>query len=141
VLRRSEIVATIVIIRPDDEPLRAAVEAAGATPLQPDVPPAEMRQSVEHGLRYVERQFRAGPSDGWVLAPADHPLLEPAVMDRIIAAWRGPPGKILVPTYRGKRGHPTIFPFRLASEVFSLPLDQGLNSLLKQHASEIDEIE
>ena len=53
VLRVPTITATIVVVRPNDEPLRAAVAEAGAIPLQPDVPPDEMRQSVEHALRYV----------------------------------------------------------------------------------------
>jgi len=36
-----------------------------------------------------------------------------------------------LPVYRGRRGHPTLFPFLLAPEVFRLRPDQGLNSLLK----------
>jgi molybdenum cofactor cytidylyltransferase len=59
----------------------------------------------------------------------------------MIADWRSSPGKIMVPVYRGRRGHPTLFPFRLATEVFRLPPDQGLNSLLKMHAAEIVQID
>jgi molybdenum cofactor cytidylyltransferase len=139
--KRPEIAATIVVVRPDDEPLRAAVAECGAIPLQPDVPPPEMRASVEEALRYLEQRFHARPDDGWLLAPADHPLLDRAVIDRLIAVWRQFPGKMLVPVCRGKRGHPTLFPFRLAPEVFQLPPDQGLNRLLRLRAGEIEEIE
>src|SRR6266446_1224603 len=114
VLKRPEIASTIVVVRPDDEPLRAAVADCGAIPLQPDVPPPEMRQSVEYALRHIEGQFQPLPEDGWLLAPADHPLLDPAVVTRMVAEWRGSPGKIVVPVYRGRRGHPTLFPFLLA---------------------------
>jgi molybdenum cofactor cytidylyltransferase len=141
VLKRPEIAATIVVVRPDDEPLRAAVADDGAIPLQPDDPPPEMRQSVECALRHIEGEFHPLPEDGWLLAPADHPLLDPAVVTRMIGEWRSSPGKIVVPAYRGRRGHPTLFPFRLATEVFGLPPDQGLNSLLKLHATEILQIE
>ena len=141
ILKRPEITATVVVVRPDDEPLRAAVAECGAIPLQPAVPPPEMRQSVEEALRYLERQFHPRPDDGWLLAPADHPLLDPAVIDQLISAWRNAPGKILVPTCRGKRGHPTLFPFRLVPEVFALPPDQGLNSLLRLRAGETEQIE
>jgi molybdenum cofactor cytidylyltransferase len=75
------------------------------------------------------------------LAPADHPLLDAGVIDRIIAAWRTSPDKIWIPVYQDKRGHPTIFPWRLAAEVFRLPRDLGLNNLLKLRASEIQQIE
>ena len=56
VLARPEIVETIVVIRPGDESLRAAVEGAGATPLVPAVAPAEMRVSVEHALRHLQER-------------------------------------------------------------------------------------
>jgi molybdenum cofactor cytidylyltransferase len=140
-VRRPEIGATIVVVRPDDEPLRAAVADGGAIALQPDVAPEEMRHSVEYALRYIQSQFQPGPDDGWLLAPADHPLLDAAVLNQLIAAWRESRAGIVIPTYRGKRGHPTIFPFRLATEVFDLPADAGLNRLVKAHADEIDQID
>jgi molybdenum cofactor cytidylyltransferase len=140
-LARPEIAATIVVVRPDDEPLRAAVAESGATPLQPTVPPPEMRQSVEHALRHIEARFHPRADEGWLLAPADHPLLDPEVITRMIAEWSRSAGKILVPVYRGRRGHPALFPFSLAAEVFKLPADRGLNSLLKVHATEIVQID
>ncbi len=140
VLRRPEIAATIVVVRPDDELLRAAVVAGGAIPVQPEVAPAEMRHSVEFALRYLQSQFQPGPDDGWILAPADHPLLDAAALDQLIAAWRNAPGRIFIPVHCGKRGHPAILPFRLAVEVFNLPADVGLNRLMKSYACEIEQI-
>ncbi|MBI3862372.1 MAG: nucleotidyltransferase family protein [Planctomycetia bacterium] len=137
VLRRPEIVETIVVIRPDDEPLRAAVAACGATTLQPTTAPPEMRQSVEHALQAIERKFDPAPDDGWLLAPADHPLLDSAALDPVISAWTAATRKIVVPVHEGRRGHPTIFPFALAKEVFSLPADQGLNRLLQVYAADV----
>ncbi len=141
ILARPEISATVVVVRPDDEPLRAAVAECGAIPLLPVEPPPEMRQSVEHALRFLEQQFRPRSVDAWLLAPADHPLLDSRVIDRMLSAWRASAGKILVPTYRGKRGHPTLFPWPMTPEVFDLPPDQGLNMLLQRHAAEIKPIE
>lgn len=141
VIARPEIEATFVVIRPDDESLRAAVAACGATPLQPAVPPPEMRDSVEFALRHIERQFEPSPAAGWILAPADHPLLDPGVIDRLLTAWRNSSGKILVPVHGGRRGHPVIFPFGLVPDVYALPPDQGLNRLLTRHAAIIEQIE
>jgi molybdenum cofactor cytidylyltransferase len=141
ILARPEIAATVVVVRPDDEPLRAAVAECGAIPLQPDEPPPEMRQSVEHALRYLERKFQPHPEEAWFLVPADHPQLDAGVIDRMISAWHASPGKILLPTYHGKRGHPTLFPFRLMSAIFRLPINEGLNMLLRLHSAEIEQIE
>jgi molybdenum cofactor cytidylyltransferase len=140
-LQRPDIHATIVVVRPDDEPLHAAVVARGAIPLQPAVAPAEMRHSVEYALQYLQRELQARPDDGWLLAPADHPWLEAAVLNQLIAAWHDSHDRILIPVYGKKRGHPAVLPFRLAAEVFDLPADAGLNQLLKSHAGEIRQIE
>jgi molybdenum cofactor cytidylyltransferase len=141
VLQPPAIAATVVVVRPDDEPLRAAVAQSGAIPLLPDIAPEEMRQSVEHALRYIEQQFHPRPEEGWLLAPADHPLLEAAVVGRLICEWRASPGRIVVPIHRGRRGHPALFPFALAAEVFRLPADQGLNRLVQLHASLVWQVE
>ncbi len=139
-LKRPGINATIVVIRPDDESLRLAVAQGGAIPLQPAVSPPEMRQSVELALHYIADQYQPRPNDGWLLAPADHPLLDPAIIDQIVAAWRTCTDQIHVPVYCEKRGHPTIFPFRLAPEVFQLSSDQGLNCLLQRPTAQINSI-
>ena len=139
-LARPEIEATFVVVRPDDEPLRAAVAACGAIPLQPAAAPPEMRDSVEYALRHIETQFQPGPIAGWILAPADHPLLDRSVIDRLLAVWRNSSGKILVPVHAGRRGHPTIFPCGLVHDVYSLPADQGLNSLLARHEAIVEQV-
>ena len=79
--------------------------------------------------------------DGWLLAPADHPLLDASVVGTLITAWGAAGERIVVPAYRGRRGHPTIFPWRLAAEVFGLPGDLGLNALMRRHANEVDEVD
>jgi molybdenum cofactor cytidylyltransferase len=140
-LARPEIEATVVVIRPDDEPLRAAVAACGATVLQPALPPSEMRDSVEYALRYIDQNFQPGPLAGWILAPADHPLLDPMVMNRLLTAWSNSSGRILVPIHGGRRGHPTIFPCGLTPDVYALPRDRGLNSLLASHSAIIEQVE
>jgi len=140
-LKRPEIAATVVVVRLDDEPLRRAVVDCGATVLQPDRSPPEMRDSVEFALRQIESDFHPAPADGWILIPADHPLLDSAVLDRLIASWQAEGDRILVPTHSGRRGHPTIFPFRVVHDVYNLLPDQGLNSLLRNNAVGIREVE
>ncbi len=141
VLSRPEIETTLVVIRPDDEPLRGAVAACGAVPLQPAVPPPEMRDSVEYALRHIEKHYAPQPADGWILVPADYPLLDPSVIDALLVHRRSSPEKILVPVHAGRRGHPTIFPCRLIREVYGLPADQGLNTLVHRHTAIIEQVD
>lgn len=139
-LHRAEITERFVVIRPGDERLRAEVVRLGAVPVQPASAPADMRRSVEHALTAVRSQYRPGPDDGWLLIPGDHPLLEPSVLDALTAEWKRCQTPILVPTFEGRRGHPTLFAWSLAEEVFSLPADVGLNGLLQRHPEDVHEL-
>ena len=78
--------------------------------------------------------------DGWVLIPADHPTLNPQLVRELIAAWSASPSQIAVPVYDGQRGHPTIFPWSLAEEVFRLHPDQGLNQVLRSDPNRVLEV-
>jgi molybdenum cofactor cytidylyltransferase len=140
VLARPEITTTVVVLRHEDEPLRAAVAAQGAIPLQPEVDPPDMRSSVQCGLGELRARFTPTPEDGWLLIPADHPVVECAVLDQLLQRWGAGDCRILVPTFQQRRGHPTLFRWDLALEVPQIPPDQGLNRLLREHAAEMTEL-
>ena len=57
-LEAADIEQTLVLVRPDDEPLREEVLRARGVAVQPDDPPPEMRISIEHLLRHVEETYR-----------------------------------------------------------------------------------
>lgn len=136
-LDRPEILATCVVVRPDDDALREAAEAAGATVVIPDAPPPDMRDSVLHALAAVEIRHAPCDSDGWLLAPADHPVLNASVLDNLIRRWLDADAPVMTPTYEGRRGHPTFFRWSVASEAFEIPDDRGLNELVHAHADDV----
>jgi len=131
--------ARVVVVRPDDEPLRAAAAAGGAHVVQPDLPPAEMRTSVELAVREIARRFAPAEADAWLLVPADHPVLEPSLIDELIAGWKSTRAQILVPTFNGRRGHPTLFRWEWAERIAEIPPDRGLDWLLEHYAGQVVE--
>lgn len=139
-LQHPSIVATVVVVRTDDEPLREAVEAAGGTVVQPPTDPPDMRSSIEFALAHLRASFQPAPEDVWLLSPADHPLLDPTVVPTLISEWNARQPRILVPTYHGRRGHPALFRWDLAVEVAKLPPNVGLNHLLQLHAADVVEL-
>jgi molybdenum cofactor cytidylyltransferase len=98
-----------------------------------------MRASVECALDEVRRHMPA-PEDGWLLVPADHPLLDAAILDVLLERWKTGRDRILVPTFEGRRGHPTLFRWSLADEVARIPPDHGLNWLIERHRDEVAEL-
>lgn len=74
-LRQGGVDAVLAVVGPHDPGLAALAEAAGACVLRLPEATADMRATVERGLRLLEERFHPRPDDAWLLAPADHPAL------------------------------------------------------------------
>src|SRR5207249_3730723 len=97
-------------------------------------PPPDMKASLQAALKHIERQHAPNRSDAFLVAPADMPRLSTAIIDRLVERHAaGQEATILVPTIAGRRGHPVLFPWSLAEEVFALAADEGLNVLVEKH--------
>lgn len=137
-LREAGISKIVVVVRLDDTALAEEVERAGADLVQPETAPPDMRTSVEVAMATLQKQAEAW--DGWMLIPADHPTLDSSVVRQLIADWAADFTRIAVPTWEGRRGHPTLFPWSTATEVSQLPAHVGLNSLLRQRPDRVLEM-
>ena len=139
-LDRPQIRCRAVVVRRDDGDLRHAVQEAGAWAIAPEFDPPEMRESVEVALAALAERFSPRPQDGWLLVPADHPVLSVAVIDRMVKEWQSASAQILVPAWNNRRGHPTIFSWELAAKVPQIPADRGLNWLVRSDGISIQEV-
>jgi molybdenum cofactor cytidylyltransferase len=98
--------------------------------------------SYERGMT---TSFQAGirslPSgmEGAVIFLVDHPVVEPATIDALIQ--RGDAGGIVLPTYRGRRGHPVLFGRAVLDEILALPETIGANSVVWRDPKRITEVE
>ena len=95
-----------------------------------------MAGSIRAGLRWIGRG-----SNGVLIALADHPLLTPETIDRLIDGYRRTEKGIVCPTYRGERGHPVIFNLRKYGEALSkLEGDMGGKGVVETHRDDVLEI-
>jgi molybdenum cofactor cytidylyltransferase len=140
ILDRPPILCRAVVVRSKDQELLEEVTKGGGFAVQPELDPPEMRQSVELALAAIRENHSPKPEDGWLLVPADHPVLSAGVVDELIAAWQRATAEILVPTCQNRRGHPTVFSWTLADAVANIPIDQGLNWLVRHSGASVQEI-
>ena len=140
VLDHPAIAARCVVVRAGDAPLKEAIRHAGGLVLHPPLDPPDMRASVSFALETIQRDFAPREDDGWLLVPADHPVLDRSLIETLIATWERARPLILVPCVGNRRGHPTLFRWSLAREVSRIPADLGLNWLLSEHASDVTEL-
>ena len=121
----------VVVVGPHVPELASLAGAAGVDVLQLAEPTADMRATVEHGLQWVAENIDPQP-EGWLLAPADHPAVTADAVRRLCVGFLAHPARpVVVPVHAGKRGHPTLIPWRLADEVSRIPAGQGINALLR----------
>ena len=79
-------------------------------------------------------------ADGILLHPVDHPLVSVDVVRKLLAAFDGTRGSIVLPKFEGRRGHPVIFSSALFEELREAPLSVGARSVVWSHASEVVEV-
>jgi len=75
---------------------------------------SEMAESVRIGLRAI-----AEKSSGVLVCLSDHPLVSIDTLKSLMQCFREAPDKIIIPLYKGKRGHPTLFPRHAIEEIFN----------------------
>jgi molybdenum cofactor cytidylyltransferase len=92
-----------------------------------------MAGSVRLGLREAEPA-----STGVLICLADHPLVSPATIRKIINAHSGSPEVIVIPVYKGRRGHPTLFPATVIQDIFS---GKTLREVITAHAGSVRTID
>lgn len=138
-LQQAGVERTVVVVGPHGSELVALAESEGADVLQLASATDEMRQTIEHGLDWLERHCQPQPTDAWLLLPADHPVLEPAIIEQMQAA-RQRQYSIVVPTYQGKRGHPALIAWEHVAAMRRLPQDVGFNVYMRQHAAQTLEL-
>lgn len=79
-------------------------------------------------------------SEGLLICPVDHPLISPSLVDELIRRFDAGGGQIVVPTYRGRRGHPVIFAASLFSELLAAPREIGARAVVRAHPDGVIEV-
>jgi molybdenum cofactor cytidylyltransferase len=95
--------------------------------VNPD-PEAGMAASLRTGLLAVPQETEA-----ILVALGDQPLVDPGLVDRMVAAWRGNRGRIVVPEYGGERGNPVLFDASLRPELMLVEGDRGARGIIDKH--------
>ena len=93
-----------------------------------------MSTSIRKGIQTIGRKSRAV-----LIALGDHPLLNVNTVNALIRAYVEKKGTIIVPVFRGKRGHPVLFDRRYEKELLRLKKDVGARALLERHKKEVYE--
>jgi molybdenum cofactor cytidylyltransferase len=92
-----------------------------------------MTTSFQAGIRALSPESR-----GALLFLVDHPAIVPEVIDKLISFAL--PNGIVVPVFRGRRGHPVLFGRDVLAEILALPASIGANTVVRRDPSRIAEV-
>ncbi|MFL6581258.1 MAG: NTP transferase domain-containing protein [Burkholderiales bacterium] len=124
----------IAVIRTGDDRLRACLDDEQVAIYECDDAHLGMAHSFVCGIE------ASRDADGWVIALGDMPFVQPRTISSV-AARVAHNGRIIIPAYRGQRGHPVGFGGRYLRELQNLSGDEGARSVIGRHSGEVELLE
>ncbi len=129
----------IVVLGPQNDEVASRITSAAqeerARVIVNPLEEAEQVDSLRVGLRALAPDVEAV-----VVTPVDFPRIEARTVRAQIEAFRQRRAPIVVPTYQGKHGHPTLFAREVFPELFADPLPLGARSVVHAHAADLEEV-
>ncbi|MGH8693531.1 MAG: nucleotidyltransferase family protein [Burkholderiales bacterium] len=124
----------IAVVRAGDDELSELLDSEGIV--------VTLCEDAHLGMAHsLARAIRASiNADAWVIALGDMPFVAPATISALVRQVAHS-GRIVVPAYRGERGHPVGFGSRYRAELLSLEGDEGARSVVKRHAQDVEIID
>ena len=122
---------TVVVIGHHRDEINANVKIPRWV-FNPDYEPG-MITSFQTGIRSLPED-----AQGAFLFLVDHPVVESSTITALLDNFA--PGRIVVPVYKSKRGHPVLFSREVLQEILALPPSQGANIVVRKDPGRIIEV-
>ncbi len=109
------------------------------------LPPREIvvNENWEQGqLSSIRAALRSLPpgTDGVLIALVDHPLVTGDLIHDLIERFYLSRKPIVLPVFKGRRGHPVIFSSGLYEELLAAPMETGARAVVWTHADGVSEV-
>jgi molybdenum cofactor cytidylyltransferase len=126
----------VAVLGADRESIRARLEPRGVDFAVNERYAEGMLTSIQAGIRALPPEAEAA-----VVMLGDQPFLPPSVVDTVIQGRRESGKGIVIPVFRGRRGHPVLVDLKYRAETLSLDPADGLRRLMRSHPDDIAEVE
>ncbi|HTW24313.1 MAG TPA: nucleotidyltransferase family protein [Candidatus Baltobacteraceae bacterium] len=103
--------------------------------LNPDWEQGQL-SSIQAAVRSLPKSETAG----LVLCPVDHPIVSAELVAQLIAEFDSTGKAIVLPAYRGRRGHPVIFRASLYDELLVASPEVGARQVVWAHQLDVVEV-
>ena len=111
-----------------DGPVAAKAVEAGAQVVKNPSPEDGPIGSLRASIRVLDDTI-----EGISFCPVDHPLIHENTVQELIDVFRQTQAPLVVPTFKGKRGHPVLFRRLLFEELLNDALPEGARTVVHKH--------
>jgi len=94
-----------------------------------------MSTSIRRGLRMIHPY-----SQGVLIALGDQPYLKTRTINALIRVFSERKKGIILPSFRGRIGHPVIFSMKYKKELLGLKGDVGGRSIIERHSEDVRKV-
>lgn len=94
-----------------------------------------MLSSVQCGFNNLPSVFEAA-----MVFQGDQPLISPLSINSVIHGYRSTGRGIVIPVYKGRRGHPLLLDMKYRDEIDNLDPGEGLRSISYTHRDDVFEV-
>jgi len=119
----------VVVLGTESDGIRTAISGLPVRTMINDDPASDMAGSVRRGLKAIDPA-----STGVLVCLPDHPLVSPATMAAVLNAHGSAPDGIIIPSYKERRGHPTLFSRAVIEDIFR---GTTLRDVIASHAGKV----
>ena len=123
---------TIVVIGPAGSAHRDALDGLEVEIVVNPRPELGMASSLRAGIAALPAS-----ADAALIALGDQPAIPENVVPRLIARFNDGGAAIVMPAYRGERGHPVLFAASMFGDLITIDGDRGARDLLAQRPDSV----
>ena len=132
VLIRSEVKEVIIVLGVRNKKLKDLFLKSKVKTVVNSFSDQGMSASIRVGLQVIHPGY-----NGVLIALGDQPLLRTRTINSLIHAFEKREKGIIVPSFRGRKGHPVIFHRRYKKELSDLKGDVGGRSIVEMHPEDV----
>lgn len=122
---------TVAVVQPGDHALIEAFTEIGMQVVENARADEGMGTSLAAGIS------TAVGADGWVIALADMPWIEPDTITELVNRMKKG-ASMVAPVYHGQRGHPVGFSSRWQQQLLALSGDKGARDFIVDYSDELE---
>ena len=131
-LFRSEVQEVVVILGIQNKGIRNLFQGWKTKVITNPHSDKGMSTSIKKGIQSIHPS-----SNGILIALGDQPFLKTRTVNALIRTFGQGKDGIIIPSFRGRRGHPVIFDRRYERELLNLKGDVGGRSIIERYPEDV----